>query len=73
MFALYPPDEEKRPFAVWIRKIRMGKTSGPMLEAAVEAEDEKDEKDEDGPLEVYVIVLECDEDVQCGLYCDKKP
>lgn len=44
---MYPPDEEKRPFAVWIRKTRMGNPSETMLDAVVEPEDEKDEKDED--------------------------
>lgn len=46
MFALYPPDEEKRPLAVWMRKTLMGKSPELRLEASVEPGDEMDEDDE---------------------------
>ena len=48
MFALYPPEGDSRPFAVWTRKTRKELPSQLLIEVAIEAAEEKEE--ERGPL-----------------------
>ena len=43
MLALYPPEEDNKPFAVCIRKMRMGLHSKLEIEAPEESSDEEEE------------------------------
>ena len=57
MFALYPPDEEKSPFAVCMRKNRKWESVEARLEASVEP---KEEKEEEELLKDFAIEVVCD-------------
>lgn len=73
MFALYPPDEEKRPLAVWMRKTLMGRSPELRLEASVEPGDEMDEDEllkESVIGEKFADVIRKAEDSGMAFGCD---